>query len=190
VLQADCRVIRRPNDRFFADKFQACIEHCEVGSGMMLIHADCHSEAWGRLVDVCHGTLNSNPFICFWAPRVLGTPYDVQKTEISSLPNTPISVVAQTDAIVFALAAQVTDRMRRVDYSVSRYGWGLDWIFCAHTMSIGKCLVVDRSCLVKHAVGSGYSRDEALQEMKVLLDSMTPVEKIQFHLLNCWLRRR
>ena len=40
VLDAPCRVVKRPNELFWADKFKACLD--TAGSeGMLVIHADC-----------------------------------------------------------------------------------------------------------------------------------------------------
>jgi hypothetical protein len=178
-----CPAIRRPNDLFFGDKFQACIDYCDADI-LLLIHADCNSDNWSKVPEYCRRAVEQNSNIGVWAPLVDFADWSLDRTEIDKIPNSQLSIVAQTDAVVFALTREIVDRMRRADLKANVYGWGTDFMFNYYTYGIGKISVVDRSVLVGHPRGTEYSGEIATSQLEEFLKQLTPAERNQSVLLG------
>lgn len=184
-----CPAIRRPNDLFFGDKFQACIDSCEADI-LLLIHADCESDDWSEVPEHCRRAVAQNPDIGVWAPLIDFTDWSLDRTEIRKIPNSPLSIVAQTDAVVFGLTRNIVDRMRKANLRSNNYGWGTDFMFNYYTYSIGKISVVDGGLLVRHPRGTEYSDEAATAQLVEFLQQLTPAERNQSTLLDAVVRLR
>jgi hypothetical protein len=184
-----CPSIRRPNDLFFSDKFQACIDSCEADI-ILIIHADCHCDHWYKVPEHCKRAVEQIPDIGVWAPLIDFNDWGIQRTEIDKIPNSPFSIVAQTDAIVVGLTRQIVDRMRKVNLTDNMYGWGIDLMYNYYTYSVGKISVVDRSLFVRHPRGTEYSMEAATTELCEFVKQLTPAERIQSALLDAIVRLR
>jgi hypothetical protein len=182
-VKFSCPGIRRPNDLFFGDKFQACVDSCDADI-LLLIHADCNSKNWSELPEHCRRAVEQNPDIGVWAPRVDFADWSLDRTEIDKMPNSELSIVAQTDAVVFALTREIVDRMRKADFKRNIYGWGADFMFNYYTYSVGMISVVDRSILVKHPRSTKYSGEIATAQLEEFLKQLTPAERNQSALLD------
>lgn len=183
VIPTDSPVIRRPNELFWADKFKACLD--AVGdAGMLVIHADCQCNDWSKLVERCKHVVEMYKDIGVWAPKINGTYWHVSVTQIVKLKNTELVLSALTDGIVFYLAPVVIDRMRKVDYETSKYGWGIDFMYCSHAHTIQKLVVIDLNVEVDHPRGdTGYNIEKAQSEVNMYLTKLTIHERIKYELL-------
>lgn len=179
---ADCDLIRRPNELYWGDKFRTCLDAC-ASDLLLVIHADCQCDDWPGLVRKCRDTMAGDPAIGVWAPLIYGANLDVRKTRIASIAGSPLMVVAQTDALVFALAPPVADRLRQASYEANLYGWGIDDMAAAYCYTRGLMVVVDASVLVQHPPSSTYSRAEAQAQKEAFLQQLTFAESIQHRLL-------
>jgi hypothetical protein len=184
-----CPAIRRPNDLFFADKFQACINSCDADI-LLIIHADCDCDNWSEVPEHCRRAVEQNPNIGVWAPLIDFTDWSLDRTEIDKITNSPFSVVAQTDAIVFGLTRQIVDRMRKADLGNNTYGWGIDLMYNYYTYSIGKFSVVDRSLRIQHPCKTAYSAELATNQQIEFLKQLTVAERAQSCLLDAIVRLR
>lgn len=182
TLDAACAQVRRPNDLFWGDKFRACLDTFD-SELMLVIHADCKCEDWPDLVQKCRATMEANATIGVWAPQIQGANMDIRITHIASIDATPLLVVAQTDAIVFALSKPVVARMQLSNYERNIFGWGIDDMASAFCFSRGMLVVVDRSLLVEHPVSCGYSKKVAESQKAEFLKQLTFIEAIQHRLL-------
>jgi hypothetical protein len=184
-----CRAVRRPNNLFFGDKFQACIDAFD-SDVMLLIHADCDCDNWSEIPERCRHAAENIPNIGVWAPTIDFNYWSVERTEIDRIPNTSLSVVVHTDAIVVGLTRLIVERMRKADLEGNVYGWGIDPMFNYHTYAIGKISVIDRSLLVRHPSGTQYSWDAATAQQAEFLKQLTPAERAQSDLLDAVVRVR
>jgi hypothetical protein len=184
-----CPSIRRPNDLFFSDKFQACIDSCDADI-ILIIHADCHCDHWYKVPERCKRAFEQIPNIGVWAPLIDFNDWGVQRTEIDKIPNSPFSIVAQTDAIVFGLTRKIVDRMRKANLGGNIYGWGIDLMYNYYTYSVGKISVVDRSLFVHHPRGTEYLMEAATAELCEFVKQLTPAERTQSALLDAIVRLR
>jgi hypothetical protein len=178
-----CPSIKRPNNFFFSDKFQACIDSCDADI-ILIIHADCHCDHWREIPERCKHTIEQNPDIGVWAPRIDFSDWRLERTEIAKIPDSSFSIVAQTDGIVVGLTRQIVDRMRKVNLTNNVYGWGIDLLFNCYTYSIGKISVVDRSIFVRHPATTEYSTESAFAEQCEFVKQLTPAERTQSALLD------
>jgi hypothetical protein len=184
-----CPAIRRPNDLFFGDKFQACVDSCDADI-MLLIHADCNCDNWSKIPEHCRRAVEEIPNIGVWAPLIDFNYWSVDRTEIGRIQNSPFSVVAHTDTIVVGLTRQIVDRMRKANFGGNVYGWGIDLMFNYYTYSIGKISVIDRGLFVKHPSSTEYSWDAATSQQVEFLKQLTPAERAQSDLLDAIVRVR
>lgn len=177
-----CSLLRRPNELYWGDKFKACIETSDSDL-MLVIHADCKCEDWSLLVQRCRATMTDDPTIGVWAPLIQGANLDIRITHIAAIKATPLVVVAQTDAIVFALSRPVVARMKLADYARNVFGWGIDDMAAAFCFTQNMLVVVDRSQFVEHPTSCGYSKNAAESQKTAFLAQLSFMEAIQHHLL-------
>lgn len=182
ALPGDCEGLRRPDELFWGDKFNACLGAFDSDL-LLVIHADCRCADWPELVRRCAATMQEDPGIGVWAPLIQGANLDIRKTHIADLRDTTLSVVAQTDAIVFALSRAVVARMKEADYGMNLYGWGIDDMAAAYCFSRNLLVVVDKSLPVDHPVSSGYPKEAAERQKGEFLRQLTFAEAVQHRLL-------
>uniref|UniRef100_Q3ASL0 Glycosyltransferase 2-like domain-containing protein n=1 Tax=Chlorobium chlorochromatii (strain CaD3) TaxID=340177 RepID=Q3ASL0_CHLCH len=189
LLDVPCVLIKRPNDLFWGDKFEASLHACK-DDFMLVIHADCKCDDWKGLVIRCNEIFSKNKDIGVWAPKIEGTPYYLERTKIASIEYNALSLslVAQTDGIVFALSLPVVNRMKKINYMNNKYGWGIDWIFCCTAYALNLMVVVDEKHTVIHPLHRGYDTRQAVMEMNTFLKQLTTVEFIQYRLLSSYLK--
>lgn len=179
----EAETIRRPNALYWGDKFKACLDNT-TAEHMLVIHADCETDDWSTLAAKCLATMRASGRIGVWTPMIAGTPYDLHLTRLADLDGTSLSVVSETDALVFCLSRPVRERMRNLDYEANIHGWGINSVFCAFCLSENHLAVVDRSVRVVHDQGTGYDPDLALRQRSAFLAEMTAREKIMFNLMR------
>jgi hypothetical protein len=145
-LELDSRFqqIKRPNNLFFGDKFKACVD-AAADQPILVVHADCSCENWIELLNAYQKTFKEYSALGVWAPRILGTPFDLRFTKIASISGTSLNICANTEAIVFALSAKVVSRMRKFDFSSNIYGWGVATCFLAYAFISGMLVLVDEN---------------------------------------------
>jgi hypothetical protein len=187
-LEAPCELVRRPDELFWGDKFQACMNACG-DDPMLVIHADCTYEDWGQLVDQCHKTVADIPMIGVWAPLVDWVPWTMKMVEIAKLNGTALSIVTRTDGIVFYLSPQIIQRMRLADYADNVYGRGIELMSVAASYARGRIAVIDRSMKVQHPKSTGYPEKEANDQFARFIKQLTPVEEIQRILLSSHMKK-
>lgn len=183
----DCQLIRRDDHLFWADKFRACLDHCDPQDIMLVIHADCTCDDWGQLIDKCRQAHARIEDLAVWSPKLRGTPWRLERTRMRRIEGSECTIVAQTDGLVFALSPAIAERMRSADYSENFYGLGIDWLFVCAAYARHQLAVVDESILVHHALSRGYSSKEARAQKHVFLKTqLTPDE----HAAYVWLKRQ
>jgi len=80
------------------------------------------------------------------------------------------------------------ERMRLANYEDNMHGWGIDAMAVASAFANRMFAVIDESVAVTHPRSRGYDQTVAFAQMKQFLTQLTPVELIQFALLNSKMR--
>lgn len=182
-LQTGCSLLRRPDSLYFGDKFQACLEAFD-SELFILIHADCSSESWQKLVRRCQQVCEANPGVGVWAPDIDYTGFSLEKTWISNTRDPDLKIVAQTDAIVFGLRAGIVRRLKKLNYEKNIYGWGIGFAAVAHAYLNQMYAVIDKSIHVHHPRPRGYPSGDALLQRNEFLAQLSANEFIQVKLLQ------
>lgn len=185
TLDVRCRLIRRPNELFWEDKFKAALDACGKGP-MLVIHADCHCQDWVALASRCSKAHDVMADLGVWAPNIQGTPYGLSVSALMKLKNTDWYISALTDGIVFSLSPGIIERMRRVTYGSNPLGWGIDLLFCSAAHVGNGVVVIDDSVKVYHPRQTGYDTQMARQSMDVFMKNFTLRERVQCELLRSY----
>lgn len=180
---ASLNQIRRPSELYWSDKFETCLKHCQ-SELLLVIHADCKMDDWSALCQRCQSIMSNNGAIAVWSPRIDGTYFDLTKTKIASIPNSRLSIAAQTDGMVFAITRPLIARMLQADYQENLYGWGINWMICCSAFSMNRVVVVDEAFTVFHPVSTSYNSQEAKRMMHEFLKQLSTTETVQYLLLS------
>lgn len=156
--------IQFPSEAYFGSKFKWAIENIHADA-LLFIVADTWHENWGGLVDSCHRAFNSGPNIAVWAPVVDETWWNTEKILINTdLRDDGLQHVIAVDSIVWALSSRVVGEMKKLDYSGSQFGWGIEVACAAIARCQGKLVVRDTRLEVAHRRGTTYSTEVANEE--------------------------
>lgn len=177
--------VQVPNSAYFGPKFEAALAHTPPGAVLLLIHADATCDDWPAVVARCRSAYARHQRLGVWAPEVGATPYRTEWVGLLPQPGEPTLVsVMQTDAIVFALAPAVLQRLRGMDYACNNLGWGIDWVAVAHALCSGYLVLRDTALHVAHTRGSGYDTQAADAQMRAFLAQLTMPERNMVALLK------
>ena len=184
TFDVPCKLIRRPNELFWEDKFKACLD--STGSdGMLVIHADCSCDDWEFLLKRCVDAKKQNADIGVWAPNIEGTYYELRASRIFNIKGTDLALCAIIDAIIFYISPEIVDRMRQIKYGNNKFGWGIGSLFCANSYAQNKFVVIDQKVKVFHPRSKrGYDSAEARRQKKIFLNQYSISEMIQYQLLS------
>ena len=186
-INVDCKLIKRPNHLFWADKFAACLEH-QTSKYILIIHADCFFADWQRVVKSFLSAVGTFPQIGVWAPSITNCNYAYHQAFISKLNHEGLDLVAQTDAVVFGLSESICHRLKRIDFTKNIYGWGIDLIMVANAYVSNLYVTLDSSILVDHSKERGYSSDEAKLQLMQFFREFSTQEIILNRLLMNYIK--
>ena len=187
---ASCQLVRTDNALYWGDKFSTCLKHIDMDAGtdvMLVIHADCRSEDWARMVQRCRQSMGTYSQFGVWAPLVEGAGISLGLTQTMPSEDS-LSLVSYVEGLVFAVTMPVIQRMKKYDYSRNKFGWGIDWAICAFVFTHNMLAVVDRSVRVMHPAGRGYDSSPAREQMAVFNQQMKPQEKVYFAIASSYIR--
>jgi hypothetical protein len=177
------RTVRRSDDLFFGDKFQACLDHFSA-QHMLLIHADCQCNDWVALAQRGLQVLSTMPKVWMWAPEIDYTGFGLERTRIMALAQSELVVAAHCDTIVFGIHQSVVKRLQKASLAENVYGWGVGWLAAAYAYAHQHCVVIDRSVQVKHPRTRSYDSKQANAQRDRYLQQLTFDEKVQSSLLG------
>lgn len=181
--------IRRPDHLLWEDKFQTCLKHCG-DNWLLVIHADCHCERWDVVAKRCLKVISEIQTLGVWAPKIEGTFYNLSATALVSKKDSPIHLVALTDAIVFSLSPEIVERMRRLTFGHNPHGWGIDLLFCSSAHAQNKLVVIDEHVEVQHPKARGYETAEAERGMQRFLSQFSMRERMMCTLLRTYVHSK
>lgn len=147
------------------------------GDIMLQIQADAYNDDWVFLIETCIARFTEFPHLGIWSPEVDNTGWPTDSVAISSMPDSDLTIVSQTDCIVWGLRRDVITPLMALDYSSNNLGWGIDWAAAVTAYSRSMIAVRDKRTKIVHALGTGYQREEAYTQMVAFLNQLTPYEK-------------
>jgi hypothetical protein len=115
-----------------------------------------------------------------FAPHYSHSPWGPAQTTLESIPGSNSLVIAsQTDGIATAFHKDVytvlLNYMAYLDSQVGivnlRTGWGMDYIWCAISVLLGKYIIRDTHMIAQHPQGSSYDHGEAAHEMNLVMST-------------------
>ena len=185
IMDAQCRLIRRPNNLFWEDKFKVCLDECQ-GGPFLIIHADCRYERWPLVLERCAeaNVLYSN--IGVWAPKIDKNYFDFNAVKLLRIKGTSLSVVALTNGIVFYLSPAIIKRMQKVEFGSNPLGWGIDLLMCSAAHVKNKLVLIDESIEINHSESRGYDSKKAELGMVKFYNQFSNRELIQCRLLRAF----
>ena len=176
--------VRVDDSYFFGLKFKKCLDIHNEENQFLLIHADADCDNWTSLIHRGVSLDIISNRIGLWGPEIYDTSWVTDEVQILTDSNGKISFVAQTDGIVLLFHPDVVRRLSNLDYSNNHFGWGIDWVAICFSYVNNYLIIRDLSVSVTHEKGSGYSRDDAMDQMKKFINQMTIPERVMYKLLN------
>jgi len=168
---------RVPNDWFYGRKFRQSLADFD-GEVMLQITADAACADWPRLVRRCREGYRAIDRLGLWAPKVDHTYWTLDRTGVGRLGDSEICFVTMVDSIVWALSADVLERLRGLDYEVNNLGWGIERLAALHCHVTGRLVALDEGVEVRHPPGTGYSAEEATAQYQVFARQITLAERL------------
>lgn len=183
-LDDSYRSILVENEKYWGGKFEVLMNDNLENIDTMVIQADAKSESWNDLVNRFHEVFLKYSSVGVWTPKINFTTWHKERVFVSPTSDPKISVVAQTDGIVFGFRGFLLERLRAMDFSENNIGWGIDWVLIISSIKANLVSVMDEHCYVHHKKGSGYDHSLALQQMNKFLSQLSINEKFIFNLLK------
>jgi hypothetical protein len=169
--------IQFPSGSYFGPKFEWAIKNINADV-LLLIVADTWSENWGGLVERCCSSFSSDADIAVWAPVIDETWWNTEKILINTeIRDDGLQDVIAVDSIVWAISSPIMAEMKKLDYSDSRFGWGIEVTCAAIARCSGKLVVRDTQLEVAHRRGTTYSTEVANEEGQEFYRQLDPAHQ-------------
>lgn len=167
---------RIPNERYYGWQFR---ESLELARGDIILHvqADTSCDDWPYLVQRCRHAFAAFPELGVWSANVYHSPYVPDLVRTCSLEGEELVGATLTDGIVWALAGDLGERMKALDYSGNNFGWGVMEAAAAMAMSKGQLVAMDVTVKVAHPKGSSYNREQAALQSGLLTRQLLASEQ-------------
>lgn len=167
-----------PPESYFAPKFEWAINNLETDV-LLFIVADTSCGDWQELVRGCREAFSSDHAVAVWAPRVEETWWNSEKIVLALREgDTGLQDVIAVDSIVWAITWQIACEVRKLDYSRSRFGWGIEAVCAALARCSGKLVVRDTRLEVDHRRGTTYSVELANEEAQKFYEQLEPSTRV------------
>ena len=176
--------INFPPDAYFGPKFSWAIENIDTDV-LLFIVADTNVEQWGKLVKRCGEAFRADPDIAVWAPLITETWWNMEKIQINHPARNDGSFeVVAVDSIVWAVSSELVSVLKTLDYSKSRFGWGIEVTSAAIARCQEKLVVCDPALQVSHRRGTTYSTELAMVEAEQFYAQLSPAHRAMVSLIE------
>ena len=182
--------VQVPQSWYFGRKFRKSLDLLSGDEVMLQIQADAESQDWPGLVEACRDGLEKYGDIGIWSPDIKWTPWPSEVVGVQRLNDSQLLLVEQTDGIIWALTPEVTNALRKLNYSGNNLGWGIDWAAICIAAEQNLVAVRDLSQKVQHPDSRGYSGAEATQHMKTFLAQLPVAMQTRFLSLHSKFQER
>jgi len=162
--------------RFYGQLYEA-LKRTNDEDYIIFMLGDATTEALRDIVDTIVAT-SKHVNVGIYAPYYTQSPWNMHQTSLEQLKTDKALVTAtQTDGILTAFSKDVYSKLRiYMDYLNNevgiinlRTGWGMDYIWCAICVELGKFIIRDTDIIVKHPHGSSYDHGKASEEMHIVM---------------------
>lgn len=168
--------IRVPNSYFFAAKFNHIIRRFR-GDVLLMITADGLADNWGAVAGRCRDVFRQYPNLGVWSPLTNYSSWQPKAFSLGNIRGTRLHLMFQTDSIVWAMSAEVVQRMREADYDANTLGWGIDTMACMFCHANDHMVVLDPEIRITHPIGTEYSTVLADQQLREFLKQLSSKEQ-------------
>lgn len=147
----------------------------------LFIAADTDADSWANLVEACISAFSNNNNIGVWTPKIDNSYWKLRITQIGvAQAHDDLVEVISTDSIVWAISKNIRDRLVKLDYSNSVFGWGIDVVSAAFAHTMNLRVVCDTSISVNHRKTTTYSVPVADEESHAFYSQLAkPVDTIR-----------
>jgi hypothetical protein len=159
------------NEAYFTDQWNAAIDRFN-GDILMHIQADVWPVKVGQVLSECAKYIK-NYGVGVYAPNVDFNAHYYRKDSLPILER-GVFVVPATDCCFWGISRDVIRDTPRVDSSVNRLGWGIEYLVGAVARRKGLKIVRDYRFTAGHPKGSGYKLNQAFNEWRALRNSLEP----------------
>lgn len=167
-----------PAESYFGPKFEWAINNLDTDV-LLFIVADTSCGDWRELVRGCREAFSSDHEIAVWAPFIEETWWNSEKIALALREgDTGLEDVIAVDSIVWAVTSQIACEARKLDYSLSRFGWGIEAVCAALARRSGKLVVRDTLLEVFHRRGTTYSTELANEEAQEFYEQLEPSTRV------------
>jgi hypothetical protein len=179
--------VQVPDEWFYGRKFKAILDRF-AGTILLQITADVTCNNWPLLIRRMTERFRDMN-VGVWSPHISFSGSSLEKVSIGPLDDASLHLVTSTDSIVWAMRADVAERMRRLDYLRNNVGWGIDVAAAMHSHATGKLVLIDAGIEVEHPPGRGYNNKLARQQAQAFLRQLSLGEQMQRLYLTRALRK-
>ena len=176
-----------PDDWFYGRKFEAILDRF-TGSVLLQIAADVSCRNWPGLVRRMTDQFRRMD-VGVWSPLIPVSGNSLKKVSIGPVHDGSPHLVTATDSIVWAMRADVAERMRHLDYLCNNFGWGIDLAAALHSHATGKLVLMDTGIEVQHPPDRGYNTKLAQEQCRAFLRQLPLREQMQRLYLTRALRK-
>lgn len=177
-----------PDSHFYGMKFKRSLE-LFTGDVMLQVQADTNCDDWPALVAAARRAFTTRENVAVWGPDVNFTPMPEFLTGLGTADGS-LHHVAIIDGIVWAISAEVCDRLGTFDYRLNNIGWGIDWAAATFALASGREVLVDVSVRVEHPMSRGYDTSRAEAQMDIFLGNLDDREQAMRALIAGYLAPR
>ena len=171
-------------EAYFGRQFSSALKVVSPKEIFYCILGDMEHADWNKVVTAGVEAFARIPYLGIWSADIDQSAWMTDQVGIQRIEGTDLVVVSQTDGCVWALHPAVCERLRALTYDDNNLGWGVDWAALAACHTKGRVAVRDRSILIHHPFGSGYSHKDATAQMHRFLAQLDPSEKAMVNILK------
>ncbi len=188
-ISGEIEAVKVSDELFWGGKFAECLNQFESDI-FFQIQGDCKSEDWKKIVHSCAEEFEQHKIIGVWSPIVYYTDITPEMTILGRFRKESLLIVTCTDGLVFGLSKDIIARMRTLDYSRNKFGWGIERAMAAFAYTSQKIVVLDSSVNVSHPKGRGYNSHEASVQYFEFLNQLSLHERLWVNLMASHMQLR
>ena len=162
-----------PAESRFGAKFEFAISTFKPEI-YLFIAADTVTRSWPGLIQACVDAFSQNPSIGVWTPRIENSYWKlaISRIGVEHVAAKLVDVIS-TDSIVWGISKPIRDELEKLDYTNSKFGWGIDVVSAAVARTRGLRVVCDTSIEVEHRKATTYSVPVADKESHTFYSQLT-----------------
>jgi hypothetical protein len=159
------------NDGYFTHQWNAAIDRFNADV-FVHIQADLWPAKIGQMLSECVRYMTSQR-VGVYAPNVDFNPHVYRRRSLHML-DYGVYEVPATDCSFWAISSEIIRNTPRVNPSINRFGWGIEYMVSAAARRAGLKVVRDYRFTAGHLKTRGYDSDQASRELTELKKALDP----------------